>query len=260
MALRDQPYLPLYIQDFMTDEKLMECSASTTGVYIRLMCIMHKSEQYGTILLKQKFKQTTKQINNFASQLAKFMPYDFNCILSALSELVDEKVLNIEGDFLIQKRMVKDALISEKRAKAGKKGGEETQKSIPKNKKKFAKAKVEAKPEIEIDNEIATELFINKEESEIKKIFDRWLKYKKDRGESYKSDDSKNTALQKLIKFSNKDPVKAFEIIDSAIGNNYSGFFQLKTGSINQEPISKSEIAINSHKNYMEKRYGNGNH
>lgn len=26
MALRDQPYLPLYVQDFLTDEKLRECS------------------------------------------------------------------------------------------------------------------------------------------------------------------------------------------------------------------------------------------
>lgn len=74
MALRDQPYLPLYIQDFLTDEKLMECSASTTGVYIRLMCVMHKSEKYGTILLRQKFKQTDQQISNFATQIAKHFP------------------------------------------------------------------------------------------------------------------------------------------------------------------------------------------
>ena len=59
MALRDQPYLPLYVQDFLTDEKLIECSASATGVYIRVMCIMHKSDPYGMILLKQKDKQTS---------------------------------------------------------------------------------------------------------------------------------------------------------------------------------------------------------
>jgi len=47
MALRDQPYLPLYVQDFLTDEKLMECSAETTGVYIRLLCILHKQKEYG---------------------------------------------------------------------------------------------------------------------------------------------------------------------------------------------------------------------
>ena len=81
MALRDQPYLPLYIQDFLTDEKLSECSASATGVYIRIMCLMHKSEHYGKILLKQKHKQTGKQIEDFASFFAKVLPYDSACII-----------------------------------------------------------------------------------------------------------------------------------------------------------------------------------
>ena len=71
MALRDQPYLPLYVQDFLTDEKLIECSASATGVYIRVMCIMHKSDPYGMILLKQKDKQTSSTIQNFALKLIK---------------------------------------------------------------------------------------------------------------------------------------------------------------------------------------------
>ena len=71
MALRDQPYIPLYIQDFLTDEKLIECSAESTGVYIRLMCIMHKSDEYGTILLRQKDKQNSNNCLNFANKLAK---------------------------------------------------------------------------------------------------------------------------------------------------------------------------------------------
>ena len=46
MALRDQPYLPLYIHDIMVDEKLNECCAATHGIYIKgLMCLMHKSNQ-----------------------------------------------------------------------------------------------------------------------------------------------------------------------------------------------------------------------
>ncbi len=147
MALRDQPYLPLYIQDFMTDEKLIECSSSATGVYIRLMCIMHKSKEYGTILLKQKYKQSDKQSENFAYQLHRQMPYSINEIKSGLNELVSEEVLNIEGDKMIQSRMVKDNDISLKRSEAGKKGGESTQ---------FAKAKTEAStpanPEDESDN------------------------------------------------------------------------------------------------------------
>lgn len=136
MALRDQPYLPLYVQDFLTDEKLIECSASATGVYIRIMCIMHKSEPYGVILLKQKDKQTDNQIQNFALKLLRSLPYDLNTILTALNELIAEGVLQLCSDELRQKRMVKDFAISEKRKDAGSKGGKITQ---------FAKAKDKAK-------------------------------------------------------------------------------------------------------------------
>lgn len=144
MALRDQPYLPLYVQDFLTDEKLIECSASATGVYIRVMCIMHKSDPYGMILLKQKDKQTSSTIQNFALKLIKSLPYDLDVIKSGLEELINEDVLQIEDDKLIQKRMVKDFSISNKRAEAGKKGGEKTQ---------SAKAKDEAKHQANSENE-----------------------------------------------------------------------------------------------------------
>lgn len=152
MALRDQPYLPLYIQDFMTDEKLAECSACTTGVYIRLMCLMHKSDEYGKILLKQKYKQNTEQVKNFAAQISKQMPYDFHTVTKSLEELLHEKVLLMEGDMLIQKRMVKDNDISEKRALSGKLGGESTAQNISKTKKQFAEAKNLANTEIESKN------------------------------------------------------------------------------------------------------------
>ena len=62
MALRNNPYLPLYIQDFMTDEKLAECSPHATGVYIRIMCLLHKCEIYGKFLLNQNYKQSSNQI------------------------------------------------------------------------------------------------------------------------------------------------------------------------------------------------------
>lgn len=153
MALRDQPYLPLYIQDFLTDEKLSECSASATGVYIRIMCIMHKSENYGTILLKQKHKQTDKQILNFASMIAKNMPYDLQIVIDGLTELLEENVLKIEGDYLVQKRMVSDGKLSDIRALTGSKGGKKTQKNNKDFASDFPKANIEANTEDEIENE-----------------------------------------------------------------------------------------------------------
>lgn len=156
MALRNQPYLPLYVDDFTSDEKLLECSAATHGVYIRLICLMHKSDPYGKVLLKQKYKQTDKQINNFALQVAKGFPFDVACVLAALTELVEEKVIEIDGDFLVQKRMVKDALISDKRANSGKKGGSTTQSKS----KNFAKAKDEANTGLDMDTVNEDELKI----------------------------------------------------------------------------------------------------
>lgn len=114
------------MQDFQTDEKLMECSAAATGVYIRLMCIMHKTEPYGTILLRQKDKQSADQILNFATKVAKSLPYPLPVIVDGITELLAENVLRIDGDKLLQKRMVKDGEISLKRSKSGKKGGDAT--------------------------------------------------------------------------------------------------------------------------------------
>ncbi|MDR0979476.1 MAG: hypothetical protein LBL91_06155 [Lachnospiraceae bacterium] len=180
MSLREQPYLPLYVQDFLTDEKLNECSAYATGIYIRLMCIMHKSDEYGTILLKQKDKQTDKQTFNFANKIAKQMPYKVEEIESALTELLEEKVLHIDGDKLYQKRMLKDGKLSEIRAIAGKKGyktkNEKNDFAIAKqtaNSSEFAIANLPANSEIEYENEIEYEIDnnTNDKKEKIEKAF-----------------------------------------------------------------------------------------
>jgi len=178
MALRNQPYVPLYVQDFSTDEKLAECSASACGVLIRLMCLMHKQDEYGMILLKQKDKQADKQIENFALKVAKHFPYPFDVTLAGLTELVTEGVLTIDGDYLIQKRMVKDCAISEKRASAGQTGGKATQEFVKAKLEASAKAKSEANPEyvneiedvIKTLNEISARDFSPKTESSKKHI------------------------------------------------------------------------------------------
>jgi len=123
MALRDQPYFPLYADDFLTDEKLNLCSAATQGVFIKMLCIFHKSEPYGGILFKQKDKQSESMSRNFALKLARLLPFDSETIEAAVIELLEEGVLSFENDFLFQKRMVKDFDISLKRSQAAKTGG-----------------------------------------------------------------------------------------------------------------------------------------
>lgn len=166
MALRDQPYLPLYVQDFISDEKLAECSASATGVYIRLMCIMHKSEEYGKFCYNKRDRKTDNKIHDFSQKLVKQMPYSFDVIYDGLCELLDLKILQISGEKLIQKRMVKDSELSEKRAKSGKKGMETRWKSddngnkICYNKqhnKKITNTENESEDEIENKDDVTNE-------------------------------------------------------------------------------------------------------
>ena len=123
MALRNQPYLPLYIQDYLTDEKLNMCSWQTQGIYIKILCILHKQEKYGIILFKQKDKQNLSKLNEFASILIRNLPCQKEDMILALEELIENKVLIINDNMLIQKRMVRDGEISEARSIAGKKGG-----------------------------------------------------------------------------------------------------------------------------------------
>lgn len=126
MSRRDQPYIPLYAQDFLTDEKLRECGAASVGVYIMLMCVMHKQEEYGTITLREKDHQSEDIIVDFAKKLAKHLPFGVGVIGDALRELLDEDVIQLEGERISQKRMVRDADVSEKRSAAGRKGSTAT--------------------------------------------------------------------------------------------------------------------------------------
>ncbi len=123
MSLRNQPYFPLYIQDYLTDEKLNECSFETQGIYIKIMCVLHKQEVYGCILFKQKDKQNFNKENYFASILSKHLPVPFEKMVSALTELFENNVLIFDGEKMIQKRMYKDGQVSLARSKAGKTGG-----------------------------------------------------------------------------------------------------------------------------------------
>lgn len=127
MALRDQPYFPLYIQDYMTDEKLNMCSWATQGIYIKILCVLHKQDLYGKILFKQNSKQTDKQnesmIDFFASVLVRQIPCQFDEMKLALMELIENDVMSINDEYLYQKRMVRDGEISDTRSKAAKKGG-----------------------------------------------------------------------------------------------------------------------------------------
>ena len=208
----------------MTDEKLVECSASATGVFIRLMCIMHKSDPYGTILLKQKDKQTDQQIKNFALKIAKNMPFSEQVIFEALTELIDEGVLKINGDCLEQKRMISDCLLSEKRAKADKEGGEKTKIKNKNFATDFAQAKMVANPEYE--NEYENESDNVKRKPDLifpftsKEFMETWGALVKEKKWKRKSNSALQASLKQLSQF---DEQFAIDLMLKAISGNYQG-------------------------------------
>lgn len=237
MALRNQPYLPLYVQDFLTDEKLIECSAAATGIYIKIMCIMHKSDDYGTCLLRQKDKQTCDQVINFAYKFSKFLPWDTETIKKGLDELIGEGVLQIKGDVLSQKRMVRDNEISTVRAEAGKKGY-------------FAKATLQAnnqaKDQSNSENENENGIEISYK-GVLKKVIEEnnislppgfeplileWLKYKSEKGQSYKETGLK-TLIKTFLKESDSNSKTGRAMLDYSMSNNYAGLFKEKTSGNN---------------------------
>lgn len=126
MARRNSPYLPLYVDAFISDERLAECSARAHGVYIRIMCLMHKSASYGKIPLSEKecedLSDNDSVIARFTEKLSRHLPFSPDEIERGLRELLENGVLNITDNVLCQKRMIRDASLSERRSNAGQKG------------------------------------------------------------------------------------------------------------------------------------------
>lgn len=118
-SLRTSPYFPLEVDAFVSDEKLNECSAAANGVYIRVLCLMHKSEEYGKVALKG-----VSSVTGMAERLSRHLPYPAGVIADGLDELLKAGVLYTEKGFLCQKRMVKDGQISEMRSRNGRLGME----------------------------------------------------------------------------------------------------------------------------------------
>ncbi len=178
MALRDQPYIPLYVKDFIGDEKLRMCSPAAVGVYIFLMCILHREKEYGKLKLKRNFvytKPDTKAIQNtiqkkesveslyfsFAENLAKQMPFKAENIQEALMELDYYGVIRLEGETLIQPRMVKDGELSETRRKSVKKRWDDA--TEDEETKDFVYTKPDTKPNTNNDTKEDTNTLQNTE-------------------------------------------------------------------------------------------------
>jgi hypothetical protein len=138
MALNKQPYLPLYVKDWLSNRKLRECSMASNGLMINLMALMHREDDYGKITLSPRFKTSENILTNFSNFLSKLLPFFPSEIEPCLQELLDVEVLKISHSTLVCERMVRDENLSKLRASAGAKGGKTAQSKSKKNDGDFA--------------------------------------------------------------------------------------------------------------------------
>lgn len=59
-------------------------------------------------------------------------------------------------------------------------------------------------------------------------LIQNWLDYKKEKKQSYKSERSLRAFINTLIRYSENDVLKAKEVIEKSMANNWSGIFPLK--------------------------------
>lgn len=216
-----QPYIPLYVGDYLKDTRILPLAVR--GAWVDLICYMWDSRVRG-------------EISGTLEDFSRLLSCEKSEAKFALNLLEQKNVADfffLENDVIkiVSRKMKREADISKKRAKAGKTGGKRTQSS-----KNFAKAKVEAKfkqntdIDIDIDNDIE---IINKKESEIifpftsdrfLKTWKNWKLFRSQIKKPYRSELSEQMALKKL---SQHDEATAIAMIEQSIANSWQGIFDV---------------------------------
>lgn len=115
MADRD-PWIKFYPKDYLSDLELATCSAAAQGVYMRLLCLMHVSNEYGFVLINGCVPAT--------KTYAKLLQLRTPTCTKAVAELLDKGVLKQdERGALYSKRMLSDREKREVMRERGKLGG-----------------------------------------------------------------------------------------------------------------------------------------
>lgn len=76
---------------------------------------------------------------------------------------------------------------------------------------------------------------------EYRETFNRWIKYKRERKESYKTAESVKECYDRLVNLSGNDPVTADLIVKQSMANNWAGLFELKQNKQNGNNSSSQD-------------------
>ena len=110
------PWLKFYTNDWLSDEALRACSFGAKGLWINMLCLMHKSQKRGHLLINNRAPSM--------SELARMVGGSEDEIIPLLNELKNAGVFTQNGDgIVVSRRMVRDDKKARKCAAAGRKGG-----------------------------------------------------------------------------------------------------------------------------------------
>ena len=111
-----RPAFQFYPADWLTDSALQSCSLAARGLWIQMICIMHKNEPYGHLVVNGKPIKT--------EQLARLVGEQYEIVEALLAELEEMGVFaRDDQNCIFSRRMVSDEQIRNKRAEGGKLGG-----------------------------------------------------------------------------------------------------------------------------------------
>lgn len=119
-ASENIPSFQFYPNDWLSDVNLRMCSVASKGLWIDLICLMHRTKRVGYLV--QKVDQ--KWINLDAKMIQKLTGIGHKKVSNLIQELIKNEVLRIDEEGLMySKRIVKDEALRATRRVAGKKGG-----------------------------------------------------------------------------------------------------------------------------------------
>ncbi len=123
------PYLQFFVDDYLADERVSLCSLAAQGLWVRLLCLMHKCDRRG--YLQQANGQPYSLL-----QTARSAGCSTDEVTHLLRELIDSGVASAtEHGVLYNRRMVRDERIRQVRSEAGQKGGSTTGNLLKQNAK-----------------------------------------------------------------------------------------------------------------------------
>lgn len=110
-----QPWLKFYTADWQSDHGLRSCSIAARGLWIELLCIMHKAEPVGHLLVNGRAPNT--------SLLARLCATPERQVKTFLDELRGHGVFDDVDGVIVSRRMVRDAEKAIRDKANGRKGG-----------------------------------------------------------------------------------------------------------------------------------------